>query len=161
MGYAYDIQNYQTFAGLFTLPIFTAISYWLEIMATTRFSRVILYFLIVTNLLSLLTFAIVFSYNVEIDAGIGAYFMLYTVTIFFKLISFHHVYHDIRSLVKRVIQVKKDQAAGKETLSLEPKMNEGTILGVNKKDFDEAVTYPKCLTLGKFFRFMLSPTCCY
>lgn len=141
--YVTDIQNYQTFAGICTLPIFTAISYWLEILAATRFNRVVLYFLIVVNLVSLLTFAIVFSYKVKIAAGMGAYFMLYTSVTFFKLLSFHHVYHDIRYLVKRVIQIKK---VGGE-MSLEPNMIEGTILGVNKKDFDEALTYPKCLTL--------------
>jgi hypothetical protein len=122
-------------AGLCTLPIFTAISYWLEILASTRFNKVILYVLIVSNLVGLLTFAIVFSYMVDTAAGIGAYFMLYTTVTFMKLVSFHHVYHDIRSLVKRVIQVKKDEAEGLETISLEPNMIEGTILGVTKEDF--------------------------
>ena len=124
------------------MPIFTVNAFWLEILASKRFSRAVLYILIVINLLSLLTFAIVFSYKVEMAAGIGIYFMLYSTVTFLKLVSFHHVYHDIRSLVKRVIQVKKDEAAGKTTISLEPNMNEGTILGVKKEDFDEAMTYP-------------------
>jgi hypothetical protein len=57
--------------------------------------------------------------------------------------------------------VKKDEAEGLDTISLEPNMIEGTILGVRKEDFDEALTYPKCLTQQKFFRFMLAPTCCF
>ena len=124
------------------MPIFTVNAFWLEILASKRISRVVLYILIVINLLILLTFAIEFSYKVEMAAGIGIYFMLYSTVTFLKLVSFHHVYHDIRSLVKRVIQVKKDEAAGKTTISLEPNMNEGTILGVKKEDFDEAMTYP-------------------
>ena len=143
------------------MPIFTANSFWLEILASKRFSRVILYILIVSNLFALLAFAILFSYYVEMAPAIGIYFMLYSTVTFLKLVSFHHVYHDIRSLVKRVIQVKKDEAAGLNTISLEPNMNEGTILGVKKEDFDEAMTYPKCLTLQKFFRYMLAPTCCF
>ena len=124
------------------MPIFTVNAFWLEILASKRISRVVLYILIVINLLILLTFAIEFSYKVEMAAGIGIYFMLYSTVTFLKLVSFHHVYHDIRSLVKRVIQVKKDEAAEKTTISLEPNMNEGTILGVKKEDFDEAMTYP-------------------
>ena len=92
---------------------------------------------------------------------IGVYFMLYTTVTFLKLLSFHHVYHDIRSLVKRVIQAKKDEANGLQFISLEPNKSEGTIMGVRKEDFDEAMSYPQCLTQQKFFRYMLAPTCCF
>lgn len=40
-------------------------------------------------------------------------------------------------------------------------MTEGTIFGISKPLFDIAVTYPNCLTVGNFLRFMISPTCCY
>jgi hypothetical protein len=63
--------------------------------------------------------------------------------------------HDVRGLVIRVI---KAQEKGK---ILEPTKVEGTILGVSKETFDEACTYPKCLNLSSFFRFMVAPTYCY
>ena len=106
-------------------------------------------------MIGLLSFPIIFSYTVESSAGIGAYLMLFTTTMFLKLISFHHVYHDVRSLVKRVI------AAKREGITLTPNKNQGTIYGVSKQVFDEASTYPKCLKASHFLRFMIAPTCCY
>jgi len=111
--------------------------------------------LILTNLLGLLTFPIVISYRLESHPGIGSYLMLYAVTTFLKLVSFHHVYHDVRYLVKQVISAKREQKV------LEPSMTEGTIFGVSKAVFEVAVTYPKCLKVGNFLRFMIAPTCCY
>ena len=85
------------------LPTFTAISYWLEILASTRFPRWLLSTLIVTNLAAILLFAMIFPFVVKSSPGIAAYFVLYSVTVFLKLISFHHVYHDVRTLCVRVI----------------------------------------------------------
>lgn len=65
-----------------------------------------------------------FSFYVESNYGIGAYFMLYSCTTCLKLISFHHVYADVRYLVTRVIKAKRQGD------SLEPSKSEGTILGV-------------------------------
>lgn len=118
-----------------------------------------LFILILTNLLGLLIFPIVISYRLESHPGIGSYLMLYAVTTFLKLVSFHHVYHDVRYLVKQVIAAKKKEKHDQKVL--EPSMTEGTIFGVSKSVFDVAVTYPKCLTVGNFLRFMMAPTCCY
>jgi hypothetical protein len=63
--------------------------------------------------------------------------------------------HDCRGLVLRVIK------ATKEDKKLEPSKVEGTILGVPKITYDEALTYPKCLNVSHFMRFMLAPTMCY
>lgn len=111
-------------AGLFTLPIFTAISYWIEIFASWKTNRIVVWVLIFINQVVLLVFPIVLSFKVETSMLTGLLLMLYTVTTSLKLISFHHVMHDARGLVLRVIKAK-DQ--GK---SLEPSKVEGTIFGV-------------------------------
>ena len=160
-------ENFQTIAGLLTLPFFTCTSYWIEILATyPAMPRVLLHLLISINLVSLLVFPIAFSFYFESNAAIATYLLLYTATTFFKLLSFHHVFHDVRCLVRRVIRMQRAQADPKKyphvkILSLEPSLTEGTILGVNKSDFDEALTYPHCLRAEQFLRFMISPTCCY
>ena len=63
--------------------------------------------------------------------------------------------HDVRGLVLRAIKARD---AGKE---LTPSLVEGTVLGVSKEVYDEALTYPKCLSVRHFFRFMIAPTFCY
>jgi len=55
---------------------------------------------------------------------------LYSCCTTLKLISFHHTFNDVRSLVKRVIKAKKE---GKV---LEPSKTEGTIFGVSKTVYD-------------------------
>jgi len=80
---------------------------------------------------------------------------MHCVTIFLKLISFHHVMHDVRGLVRRAANAKKEDQ--KLTLNT----NEGTIFGVPKDIFEIALTYPKCLSISHFIRFMFAPTCCY
>ena len=101
-------ENYQTIAGLFTLPIFSANSYWIEIIATYKgFNRVILFILITLNQIALLTYPMILSFKVETDQIVGGVLFMYTVATCLKLISFHHVMHDVRGLVIRVIKAKE------------------------------------------------------
>jgi hypothetical protein len=58
------MENYQTIAGLFTLPIFTQISFWIEILATKRVSDYVIISLIILNLSALLAFPIIFSFYI-------------------------------------------------------------------------------------------------
>lgn len=60
--YVKTLENYQTFAGLLTLPLFSVFAYGIEKLATTRCPRFLIFLMIVTNLLSLLIFPIAFSY---------------------------------------------------------------------------------------------------
>lgn len=78
-----------------------------------------------------------------------------TVTMSLKLISFHHVMEDVRSLVGRVIAAKQE---GKK---IEVNAIEGTLLGVNSEVYNKALTYPHCLKANEFIRFLFAPTCCY
>lgn len=123
----YEIpENYQTLAGLFILPLFSAITYWIEIFATFRIlpERGIV-ILIVINVAALLIYPIYFSYKIESNPFIGLLFCLYSVAKLLKLVSFHHTMYDCRGLVKRAIQAKKE---GKK---LTPSAIEGTIFGVD------------------------------
>mmetsp|Transcript_1339 Transcript_1339/g.1737 ORF Transcript_1339/g.1737 Transcript_1339/m.1737 type:complete len:401 (+) Transcript_1339:614-1816(+) len=148
-------ENYQTIAGLLTLPAFTVFSFWIEILAANRAHKRVVFFLIVLNICTLLLFPIILSFQIEASIMVGNLLMLYSVSTCLKLISFHHVMHDVRGLVLRVIEAKKQ---GKK---MKPSKVEGTILGVHPDVYKEALTYPKCLSVTNFTRFMIAPTFCY
>ena len=67
-----------------------------------------------------------------------------------KLISFHHVYHDNRKLIRTI-----------EKLGPESQIAEENVLNLPKDVYDIAMTYPRNLTLCHFVRFLVAPTCCY
>lgn len=96
------------------MTIFTAVSFWIEIIASWRVHRYIICTLIILNQTALLVFPIWLSFRIESSPLFGTLFILYAVTTNLKLISFHHVMYDARGLVLRVIKAKKE---GK---SLEP-----------------------------------------
>lgn len=137
------------------MPIFTAISYWIEIFASWKTNRILVFVMIFINQAVLLIFPLLISFKFDTSYLIGLMLMLYATTTSLKLISFHHTMHDCRGLVLRVIKAKKDG------ITMEPSKVEGTILGMPKVTYDEACTYPKCLNVSHFFRFMLAPTMCF
>ena len=100
----------------------------------------------------LLVYPIVLIQWVESMALPGTYFMLFTVSIFLKLTSFHHVCYDNRRLVHRVKKGKKEETAAEDL---------ATMFNVNKRTFDICMKYPNNLDLGHYLRFMMAPTCCY
>ena len=142
-------------AALAGMSVFTVLSFWIEILASTRCPRIVVFLLVMANLTALLAYPVICSYRLQSHPGIGSYLMLFATVTFLKLVSFHHVYHDVRYLVKQII------AAKKKNQEIKPSKIEGTIFGVSKSVYDEAVIYPKCLTTEKFIRFMIGPTCCY
>ena len=154
-GYLSRVENYQTMAALAGMVIFTAFSYWIEILATTRCPRAIVFSLIFINLSALLAYPVICSFKLQSHPGAASYLLLFATVTFLKLVSFHHVYHDTRYLVKQIIAAKRNNQ------TIEPSLVEGTIFGISKSVYDEALTYPKCLTIEKFIRFFIGPTCCY
>ena len=60
--YIQNLENYQTLAGLFTIPSFSVFAYGIEKLAVTRCPRLLIFLLIITNLICLLIFPIAFSY---------------------------------------------------------------------------------------------------
>jgi hypothetical protein len=94
------------------MPIFPALSYWIEYMATFQsVSRQLLYLMILVNMIALLIFPVWLSYTEETDMLLGSFLFLFCTTVWLKLISFHHVMHDVRKLNRRVIRYQKE---GKE-----------------------------------------------
>ena len=80
---------------------------------------------------------------------------MHAVACFMKMISFHHVFHDVRWLCLKVNKLKKQ---GHE---LKPSKVENTILGVDIKTYEKALTYPKCLKFREYVMFVMMPTFCY
>ena len=135
--------------ALFLFPTF---SYGIECMATGTISRVLIYVLIVLNLLCLFIYPVYLSFYAQTDPLIAAGLMFHSVTVWLKLLSFHHVMHDVRGLVRRVKSSKSPVPLNKF---------ENTTLGVNQKVYEYAMTYPDSLSRPNFIRFMFAPTCCY
>ena len=63
--------------------------------------------------------------------------------------------HDVRGIVTRAMDAYDN---GK---SLQANVFEGTTLGVSEDTFAVAMTYPRCLRITHFGRFIFAPTCCY
>ena len=56
-------ENYQAIAGVMILPIFSMISFWIEIFASNRWApRVLIFILVVLNMLALLIFPLILSF---------------------------------------------------------------------------------------------------
>lgn len=149
-------DNYICAAGFTMLPIFPAISFWIEYVATfQQVSRPIVFALIFTNLVGLLLFPVWLSFSEKTDMLFGAFLFLFNTTVFLKLVSFHHVMHDVRNLVKQVIVYQK------ENKSLPVNLKENTIFAIPREIFVKALTYPQCLDPRDYIRFMIAPTCSY
>lgn len=65
-------------------------------------NRYLIYILIAINLSLHIVYPIVFAYYINSHPLAAMYLMLFTCGQLLKLISFHHVYHDVRNLVRRV-----------------------------------------------------------
>jgi len=80
----------------------------------------------------------------------ATYLMLFTCGQILKLISFHHVYHDNRKLIRKLEVLQEEE--------LYPEVN---ILGLPKEVYQEALKYPNNLKLSHYIRYLVAPTCCY
>lgn len=148
-------ENYATICGLLTLPTFTVVSFWIEILAAEKTNRSLIFGLVFLNQFALWVFPLWLSFTHKTNPMFGGILLVWTVALSMKLVSFHHVMHDVRGLVLRTIKAKKE---GSE---LKPSLIEGTVLGVNKDIYEIAMTYPNCLTLRDFTRFLLCPSLVY
>ena len=95
-------------------------------MAANKCSNHLVWILIVINITALAIFPIWLSFQVESDFLLGSFVMGYAIAIGFKLVSFHHVMYDVRNLVFRVMEAKKE---GK---TIDVNELEGTTLGVHQ-----------------------------
>ena len=83
----------------------------------------------------------------------GTYLMLFTVALFLKLTSFHHVCYDNRYLMRRIEQAGKTEDVKTSDLA--------TFFNVNERTFAIAIQYPNNLSMWHYLRFIWAPTCCY
>ncbi len=104
--------------------------------------------LIFANLCSLLIYPIIISYNIRSHPLSASYLMISSTCILLKLISFHHVKNDNRSMLKKMV------AKG----TTDPFDNQS---GLPNDVYREMLKYPSNLEVKRFFRYMCAPTCCY
>lgn len=100
----------------------------------------------------MLVYPVVLIQWCESSALPAAYLMLFTVTVFLKMTSFHHVCHDNRYLMSRIKQVKKENQTDEELAN---------IFNVSDRTFKIASQYPNNLSIRHYLRFLFAPTCCY
>jgi hypothetical protein len=92
------------------------------------------------------------SYYFESEPLSATYLIVSGTGLTLKLISFHHVMHDNRKLIRQLVKEQlKNGTQGKPL----------NTIGMPNDQFEEALKYPKNLNFRHFFRFFLAPTCCY
>lgn len=118
-------SNYVCIMGMVSLPAIPAFSFWIEYFASIKsFPRLAIFWMIVLNVCLCLGFPVWLSFTHETNPlGTGLMF-LYYVTVSLKIISFHHVMHDVRYVVRESIKAKQ------ENKELPFNKTENTILGV-------------------------------
>ena len=103
----------------------------------------------------MLVFPVVLIQWCNSDVLAATYLMLFAVSLFLKMTSFHHVCYDNRYLIKRIEQVKQKE---KKNMSDE---DLATMFNVNEATFKIAAKYPDNIDVKHFVRFLFAPTCCY
>lgn len=101
----------------------------------------------------MLVYPIVLIQWIESGALPATYLMLFAVSLFLKLTSFHHVCFDNRYLMRRIKQQGLNVTDAKEDLA--------TLFNINERTLSLALKYPDNLGLRHFLRFLVAPTCCY
>lgn len=93
-----------TIYGLMFLGVFPLISYGIEklIGPSKRFPRTILFGLIGVNIITHIVYPIVFIKKFDAHPVMAVYMMMINSCSVLKLISFHHVLHDVRRQVRLI-----------------------------------------------------------
>lgn len=100
------------------------------------------------NITLLLIYPIFISYSVLSHPLSACYLMISTACIVLKLISFHHVMLDNRSMLKNMVSKG----------STDPHDNQS---GLPNDVYRETLKYPYNLEIKRFVRYLCAPTCCY
>eukprot|EP00347_Sterkiella_histriomuscorum_P005011 403358242 len=144
-----DPANYQTGAALLFILTFPVISFWIELLATQQVNRKMIYFMIVTNMLVSLVFPVVASYVIKSHPLAAAVLMMFSCGQSMKLISFHHIMHDNRVLVRRLQKQQETDTSSENVFNLPQEL------------YQEALRYPQNLNFRHFVRYMVAPTLCF
>ena len=78
----------------------------------------------------------------------ASYLMISSTCILLKLISFHHVMLDNRSMLKKMVTKG----------TIDPLDNQS---GLPNDVYREMLKYPANLEAKRFFKYLCAPTCCY
>ncbi len=82
--------------------MFPVISFWIEIIASKSAPKFIIYSCIFMNLSLLLAYPVFISYKIKSHPLSAGYLMISSTCILLKLISFHHVINDNRSMLRKM-----------------------------------------------------------
>ena len=88
------------------------------------------------------------SFLVQSSPLSAAYLIVTATGLTLKLISFHHVMHDNRKLIREI-----NKLGGLHKVD--------TTFGMSKDMFKVALTYPRNLKFRHFVRFFFAPTCSF
>ncbi len=106
-----DPINYQTLAAIFVLPMFLFFGYFIEVAAAAGIPRKLTWALIFINEAALLVYPIAITFAVESHPLLGTYLSLLTCCLWLKLLSYHHLHHDVRKLIREVAELKSQGKA--------------------------------------------------
>jgi len=81
--------------------------------------------MVIMNMIVIFVYPLYVSFVIKGNASLSAFIMMQATVMILKMISYHHTMYDVRYLVKRAAQAKKDDK------TLIPSKIEGTIMGVN------------------------------
>ena len=138
------------------MGVFCILSFLIEKAAAKGLDGYILFVLVFINLFLSLAWPMAMSFILKPEFLLGNLMSLCSVSLFLKLFSYHHVLLDVRILNKRIAKYKKEKSE-----MLKPNQIEGTILGVKKITYDQALKYPEFLEFFELMRFVFSPTFCF
>ena len=104
-GFIFDPSNYLTALAIASLTMFPACAWTIEKMAAWGYlNNLLVMILEISYLTCMLAYPIIMIQWIGSTALPAIYLMLFTVSIFLKLTSFHHVCYDNRYLMHRIKQ---------------------------------------------------------
>ena len=108
-----DPREYVTMVGLFGLSFFVMITFITEkyLAPSSRFPRKLLFAIIVINITMHLIYPIYFIEKYKSHKFLAVYFMMISSCSVMKIISFHHVLHDVRRQRRLILKYHPEEGS--------------------------------------------------
>ena len=103
------LENYESIAAVMILGVFVILSYWIEVLASSKVNQYVIMALIFLNEAALLTYTTAIAFIIKPGFIVGSMLQMTGVCLFLKTVSFHHVMFDVRWLC---LKIKKVTAQG-------------------------------------------------
>ena len=145
-----DPESWKPYLAIASLLLFQVISFWIEIIASGGVSERVVLLLISLNLALNAAFPIAVSLYINCHVIHYCYITICSTSQCLKLVSFHHVYRDIRRFVR--------QFRDADPNNLDQLLSQ---VEVPKDILNDALDYPYNLRFSHFVRFFWAPTLCY